>query len=102
MKTKQNDKLYRKWYFWVSIIGVLILIAVILIFCLGGPSTTHKVTICTEMDYQGDIGPCIKEEEVEIVATPENQSGCPVGTEPVYDVVGGFVGIRFVGCAKSR
>ena len=61
------------------------------------------VTICAERDYSGggDLGKCVKEETIMIVATPENESGCPIGTKPVYDSVGGFVGVRFVGCEKK-
>ena len=98
-KKKLNNKIYKKWYFWVIIASVLALIALVLVLCINNSS---KVTVCTEIDYHGDIGPCIKTETVEIVAKPDKQTDCPVGTEPVYDVVGGFVGIRFVGCTRSK
>ena len=99
-KRKQGNKARRKWCFWAGIIGILALGILLLIICLNSP---RKITICTEMDYQGgDIGPCVKYKEVEIVARPKNQSECPIGTEPVYNVIGGFVGIDFVGCAESQ
>ena len=54
------------------------------------------------MICHGDIGLCTNTETVEIVAKPERGTDCPTGTKPVYDVVGGAVGLRFVGCTKSE
>ena len=102
MVKKQKREIYKKWYFWVIMAVVLVLIGTIVIFYLNNSDSTRKVTICTEMDYHGDIGPCTKTKVVEIVAVPENGSSCPTNTEPVYDVVGGFVGLEFVGCTTSK
>lgn len=101
--TKQSgNKIYRKWYFWAGIASILALGILLLAICFNSFNSTREITICTKMDYHGDIGPCIEYKKVEIVANPENKSGCPIDTEPVYDVVGGIVGIRFVGCTKSQ
>ena len=100
MTKKQKQKIYNKWYFWACVVGVLAFLVLVLVLCLNGSSPGQRVTICTEMDYQGDIGPCIKTEEVKIVANPESASDCPTGTKPAYSVVGGIVGVKFVGCTK--
>ena len=101
MMKKQEQKLYKKWYFWICVIGILILFILVLLLCFNnsGPSG-HKVTICTNRDYHGDVGPCIETKEVEIVANPEKSSDCPADTKPAYNVVGGVVGIEFIGCTK--
>ena len=95
---KQYFKIYKQWYFWV----VIIAICVLAIFVSFISKQTQNATICTQMDYSnGDIGTCTEKVTVEIVSRPENASECPSDTEPVFDVVGGFVGISFVGCAKK-
>jgi len=97
--SKQNSKLYKRWYFWVAIV---IVTCIIVIFVLLFSKQTQKVTICTQMDYsRGDFGPCTEKKTVEIVSSPNNASECPSNTEPVFDVVGGIVGVRFIGCAKK-
>ena len=68
---------------------------------LAANGVFSKVTICTKMDYRGDIGPCIETKTVEIVANPDNYTDCPTDTEPAYDIKGGIVGTKFVGCAKK-
>lgn len=86
------------------IVGAIAGIVAAIGIAIGILTTTgafNKVTICTQMDYHGDTGPCIEEKTVEIVSTPESPNDCPADTEPVYDVVGGFVGIEFVGCVKK-
>ena len=96
-KKLKKYTIYKKWYFWVILASVLVLVLVLALHTNGGT----KVTICTERDYQGDMGPCTNTETVEIVAKPDRGTDCPVDTEPVYDVVGGIVGLEFVGCAKK-
>ena len=96
---KQNSRLCKRWYFWTVIAVVICTLVIFVLLFLKQP---QKVTICTQMDYsRGDFGPCTEKKTVEIVSSPENASECPSNTEPVFDVVGGFVGIRFVGCAKK-
>ncbi|MBO7720399.1 hypothetical protein J6S35_02060 [Candidatus Saccharibacteria bacterium] len=96
----QNDK--KKLWIIVGITASVVVIIGIVIGILTSNSTFNKVTICTEMDYHGDIGPCIKTKTVEIVTTPDDPNSCPIGTEPIYNVVGGIVGVEFVGCANER
>jgi hypothetical protein len=99
IQQKPNNK--KKLYIIVgAIIGVIAMIGVT-IGILTANGAFNKVTICTQMDYYGDIGPCVKKKTVEIVSTPDNPNDCPANTEPVYDVVGGVVGVRFIGCAKN-
>lgn len=97
---KTNNKIYNKWYFWVILASVVVLVVLVLVLALHTNGGT-KVTICTDRDYQGDMGPCTNTETVEIVVKPDRGTDCPVDTEPVYDVVGGVVGLEFVGCAKK-
>ena len=99
-KSNKNDK-KKLWIIVSIVVGVVVMIGIV-IGILTANGAFNKVTICTEMDYRGDIGPCIKTETVEIVATPDNPNSCPVGTEPVYDTVGGFVGAEFVGCTNRE
>ena len=59
-----------------------------------------EVEICTAIsDSSGEY--CTNREVVRIVAEPEDRRDCPVGTEAVYDIIGGIVGRRFVGCART-
>ena len=102
MATKRtNNKIYKKWYFWVILAFIAVLTVLVLALVLRTDNGS-SITICTDRDYQGDMGPCTETETVEIIAKPENGNSCPDDTEPVYDVVGGFVGLEFVGCAKTK
>ncbi len=90
----------KRWIIVGTIVSIITITGII-IGLLVANGIKREVTICTEMDYHGDIGPCIEKKTVEIVSTPDNSDECPTNTEPVYDVVGGIVGVRFVGCAKK-
>ena len=96
---KKDQKLYNKWWFWTVIGALLLVITAVVLYCSGILGSGQRVTICTEIE--GNAGPCTKKETVEIVAKPDKQTGCPAGTKPVYNSVGGIVGIEFVGCAKE-
>ena len=100
-KEKRDNKIYKKWYFLIGAIGVIFLALSLIFYYFYGSGITRRITICTEMDYYGDIGPCIKKETVEIVTIPDNQDDCPINTRPAYNIVGGFVGREFVGCVKK-
>lgn len=98
MMVEKSKQIHKKWHFWVVIASIISLAILVLVLVIG-LSPTQKIAICTERE--GNAGPCIKKETVEIVAKPDNQTGCPDGTKPVYNSVGGIVGIEFVGCTKK-
>ena len=92
----KKAKFYKKWYFWVAIVLVLLAAVASVLLLLG----YRIVTICTDRTYNGadTLGSCTNKETVIIVASPELPVDCPDGTTAVFDSAGGVVGNRFVGC----
>ena len=103
-KKKNEKKIYKRWYFWVIVVVNFIIIVGILssIIAILIQWSPRIVTVCINRGSHAEMGPCIETETVEIVTKPDRITDCPVGTEPVYDVVGGIVGVRFVGCARKE
>lgn len=95
---KQKDKFYKKKSFWI--VGFILLIVLLVVIYLIIP--IKIVSICTKMDSHDKPGACLERKTVLIVAKPKLPSECPTGTEAVFDEVGGFVGLKYVGCTRDE
>lgn len=76
---------------------VIIGVAIFLIFRWLVP--TYSVKICTSIDYDYSPVACDSYKTVEIVrGTEDDPQLCEDREKEIYEVVGGFVGLRYIGC----
>lgn len=94
-----KKKINYKWIIGGCLVLILVAIGVVLAFELA--KGTETIEVCTKCKYSdGDVCECVETEKVEIIKGSENDGDCSGGGEPVYDEVGGFVGVAFRGCKK--
>lgn len=93
---KNKKKIDYRWIVAGFLMLVLVVLGVVVIF----RETGKTIEVCTECSGADVCGPCAKKERVEIIQGSENDKQCSGGGEPVWEDVGGFVGLRFRGCKK--